>query len=105
MVEASKKLASEEYTLDLRDKNRGKMKNFLKRLIFSYYVGKSYFDDDRSESYLMFQPVFKYFEIFSGTIDKIFGWKSKSEESIKTPTMSENSFPPKSFIIPYRSKT
>ena len=40
MAEASKKLASKEYTLDLRDKNRGKMKNFLKRLIFSYYVGK-----------------------------------------------------------------
>ena len=71
MAEASKKLASKEYTLDLRDKNRGKMKNFLKRLIFNYYVGKSYFDDDRSESYLMFQPVFKYFEIFSGTIHKI----------------------------------
>ena len=41
--------------------------------------------------------VFKCFQIFIGTTDTSVGWKSRksSEESITTPTISENSFAPK----------
>ena len=49
------------------------------------------------KKYLIFKPVFKHFLIFSGTVDKILGWKSKllSEESIATPVTSDHSFAPK----------
>ena len=40
-----------------------------------------------------FQPVFKSFKIFTGTIVKNFGWKSKrlSEQSVTTPATPGNS--------------
>lgn len=34
----------------------------------SHFIGKSYFDDDKSLNYLIFQVMFKSFKIFS--IDK-----------------------------------
>ena len=41
----------------------------------------------------IFNPVFKYFEILNGTIDKNLGRKTKflSEESMKTSSISGNS--------------
>lgn len=73
---ASKNLATKrqvENALDWGDKNREKIRNF-KHL--SDFVGKSYFDDVGSQNYLI-QQVFKYFKIFSVTIDNIFVWKIK----------------------------
>ena len=68
-------------------------KNF-KHLICINFIGKSYFGNDESQNYLIFQPVLTLFQIFSGIVDKNLGWKSKwlSEESITTPTMPSNSF-------------
>lgn len=62
--------------LDLGDKNRFKHKQiqkFLKSQTFdlSFLIGKSYFDDDGSQIYLIFGPVFKSFKTFTCTIDKI----------------------------------
>ena len=53
---------------------------------------KSYFDDDESKIHLIFQPVFKCFQIFSSFIDKTFGWKSNEllEEGITTSAISGN---------------
>ena len=39
-----------------------------------YFRGKNYFDNDGTQNYLVFQPVYKYFEINSG---KITSWESK----------------------------
>ena len=52
----------------------------------SHFIGKSYFDDDESQNCFIFNPVFKYFEIWNDTIDKNLRWKTKflSEESMKT---------------------
>ena len=50
-----------------------KQKNF-KRLIC-----KSYFSHYGSQNYLIFQPFFKCFQTFSGTVNKVFGWKSKGK--------------------------
>ena len=47
------------------------------------------------ENYLILQPVFKYFQTFSSTIDKIFGLKSKQ--------LSDTSFAPK-FTYIHNSK-
>ena len=73
----------------------------LKKLIQLFQRDKTedenYFDDDGSHSYLIFQPVFEYFQIFSSIVCKMLGWKSKglSQENITTPATSDNSFTPK----------
>ena len=36
----------------------------------SYFIGKSYFDDNESLDYLILQVMFKPFKIFTGSIDK-----------------------------------
>ena len=48
--------------------------------------GVKYFVEDRSRNYLVFQPVFKYFRMFTD-IDVIFACKSKemTKESFETP--------------------
>ena len=61
MAEASKNLAVKkqvENAPDLQDKNGNKITKF-QTFDASYFIGKSYFHDDGSENYLIFQPVFK----------------------------------------------
>ena len=41
----------------------------------AYFRGKNYFDDDGTQNYLVFQPVYRYFEINS---DRITSWESKA---------------------------
>ena len=58
-VESSKNLASKnevETRLDLGYKNREIIKK-LQTLYLTYFIGKSYVDDDGSQNYLIFQPV------------------------------------------------
>ena len=38
------------------------MLNKLKIFDLSYFVGKSYFDEDGIQKYLVFQPLFSYFK-------------------------------------------
>ena len=61
----------------------------------SYYIGKSHFDEDGAQNYLVFQPINKYFKVITNT-DYVSLWKSKglSSESIKPPTTSDNSLTP-----------
>ena len=64
----------------------------------SYFRGKSYFEEDGVQDYLIFQPIFSYFKV--NTIvyvtNYILSWKSKglSGETIKPPTTSDNSLTP-----------
>ena len=69
--------------------------NKLKTFDSIYFIGKSHFDEDGTQHYLVFQPLSKYFKMITNT-DYISSWKSKglSSESIKTPTTSDNSFTP-----------
>ena len=65
----------------------------------SYYSGKQYFDEGSGkQNYLVFLPMGKYFKLnsFVGVIDRVLSWQSKgiSNESIKTPTTSNNSLTP-----------
>ena len=61
----------------------------------SYFIGKSHFEEDGTQNYLVFQPINKYFKVITNT-DYISSWKSKglSAESIKPPTTSDNSLTP-----------
>ena len=67
----------------------------LKTFDSGYFIGKSHFEEDGTQIYLVFQPMYKYFKMITNT-DYISLWKSKplSAESIKPPTTSDNSLTP-----------
>ena len=60
-----------------------------------YFRGKSHFEDDGTQNYLVFQPIYKYFEI-TLTTNSVLSWKSKglSNETIK-PSRSHTVLAPK----------
>ena len=66
--------------------------NKLKTFDSSYFIGKSHFDEDGTQNYLVFQPLNKYFKKIANT-DYVLSWKSKglSSEIIEPPTTSDNS--------------
>ena len=67
----------------------------LKTFDSSYFIGKSHFEEDGTQNYLVFQPMYRYFKMITNT-DYISSWKSKglSAENIKPPTTSDNSLTP-----------
>ena len=69
--------------------------NKLKTFDSSYFIGKSHFEEDGTQNYLVFQPLNKYFKVIDNT-DYVSSWKYKglSAESIKPPTASDNSLTP-----------
>ena len=78
--------------------------NQLKTFDSSYFTGKSYFEEDGTQNYLVFQPLKKYFKAITN-IDYISSWKSKGlyAESVKPPTTSEKSLT--SILNYYSTKT
>ena len=69
--------------------------NKLKTFDSSYFIGKSHFEEDGTQHYLVFQPIIRYFKVITDT-NYISSWKSKglSAESIKPSTTSDNSLIP-----------
>ena len=69
--------------------------NKLKTFDSSYFIGKSHFEEDGVQNYLVFQPLNKYVKVITNT-DCVSSWKCKalSAESIKPPTTSDNSLTP-----------
>ena len=66
----------------------------------SYFRGKQYFDEgDGKQKYLVFLSMRKYFKLntIANVIDHVLSWQSKgiSDESIKSPTTSDNSLNPR----------
>ena len=77
------------------------VENELKKLkIFdsSYFIGKSHFEEDGTQNYLVFHPMYRYFKVFSITqyLEYVSEWKSKglSNESIKVIFTSDNTLNP-----------
>ena len=64
----------------------------------SYFRGENYFDQDVTQNYLVFLPIFRYFKIntISNFTNYVLSWQSRgfSAESIKPPTTSDNSLTP-----------
>ena len=67
----------------------------LKTFDSSYFIDKGLFEEDGTQNYLVFQPLSKDFQAIANT-DYVSSWKSKglSAETIKTPSISDNSLTP-----------
>ena len=67
----------------------------LKTFDSSYFIGKSHFEEDGTQNYLVFQPINRYFKVITNKF-YISSWKSKglSDEAIKSPVTSDNSLTP-----------
>ena len=76
----------------LTEKLRQIKQKKLKTLDSSYFIDKSYFEEDDTQIYLVFQPINRYFKVIANA-DYVSSWKSKglSAETIKPPTTSDNS--------------
>ena len=59
----------------------------------NYLIGKSYFDEDGAQNYVIFHSILKYFMLNNKWITK---WKSKglSNESLEIISTSDNSLTP-----------
>ena len=71
--------------------------NKLKTFDSGYFIGKSHFEEDGAQNYLVFQPIFRYFKINTINVTNyVLSWKSKglSDEAIKLPATSDNSLTP-----------
>ena len=72
--------------------------NKLKTFDSGYFIGKSHFEEDGTQNYLVFQPIFRYFKINTviNVADYVLSWKSKGlfAEAIKPPATSDNSITP-----------
>ena len=64
----------------------------------SYFIGKSHFEEDGAQNYLVFQPIYRYFKIIAGVGNGsyIYYWQSKglSDERINSITASNYSVTP-----------
>ena len=51
----------------------------LKTFDSSYFIGKSHFEEDGTQNYLVFQPMYRYFKIIAGVGNGsyIYYWQSK----------------------------
>ena len=61
----------------------------LKTFDSNYFIGKSHFDEDGTQNYLVFKPLNKYVRLITNTLS-ILSWQSKglSTETIDPPTTS-----------------
>ena len=67
----------------------------LQKFDSAYFRGKSHFEEDGTQNYLVFQPIRKYFKrIASG--DDIYSWKSKglSDERLDSIAASNHKITP-----------
>ena len=48
----------------------------------SYFIGKSHFEENGTQNYLVFQPIKKYFKVIANTV-YVSSWRSK-ESSVET---------------------
>ena len=70
----------------------------LQKFDSSYFRGKSLFEEDGTQNYLVFQPMYRYFKriVGVGSGDYIYFWKSKglSDEKINSNSASNYSITP-----------
>ena len=90
-------------TRDLLIENELKI---LKIFDSSYFHGKSHFQDDGTQTWLVIQLINRYFKTVSFNDRNILSWKSKrlSDESIKPPTTTNNFLNPSLYYVGTKAK-
>ena len=75
----TKKITSNKTKHVLVEKELNKLKTFDS----GYFIGKSHFEEDGTQNYLVFQPIYRYFKVFSITqyLEYVSEWKSKGLSS------------------------
>ena len=70
----------------------------LNRFDLGYFIGKSHFEEDSAQNYLVFQPIVRYFKVIINS-DYVSSWKSKgsSAETVKPATTFDNSLTPTNY--------
>ena len=90
-------LAARAFNARLAQANLVTKTDFNARLS-SYFIGKSHFEEDGTQNYLVFQAMYRCFRrvVGVGTGNYIYFWKSKglSDENITAPTTSDYSLNP-----------
>ena len=70
----------------------------LKTFYSGYFIRKSHFEEDGTQNYLVFRPIYRYFKFFPTTqyLEYVSEWKSKGlfNESFKAISTSDNSLNP-----------
>ena len=61
-----------------------------------YFWGKSHFEEDNTQNYLVFQPMYRYFKRGGNANNHILSWKSKGlpDDGIKSPSAPNNFLDP-----------
>ena len=94
-------ITNTDFDEELSSLNRKIIKNKTKHLLVenelntletfdsSYFIGKSHFDEDGTQNYLVFQSLNKYFKLITNMLS-ILSWQSKglSTDTIDPPTTS-----------------
>ena len=72
--------------------------NKLRTFDSGYFIGKSHFEENSTQNYLVFQPIIRYFQINTiiSVADYVLSWQYKglSAEAIKPPATCDNSLTP-----------
>ena len=59
----------------------------------SYLHGKSYFDEDGTQNYYIFQPISKYLKVaYVNDVNYILSWKSRGLNDIKIESIKANNY-------------
>ena len=66
----------------------------VKTFDLSYFIGKSHFEEDGWQNYLVFQPINRYFKIDNSDYTLTWKYKGLSDESIKSPSAPNNFLSP-----------
>ena len=75
LVSLNRKIKSNQTRHVIVENELSKLKTFDS----SYFRGKSHFEEDDTQNYLVFQPMYRYFKIIAGvgSGNYIYFWKSK----------------------------
>ena len=80
----------------------------LKIFASSYFIGKSHFEEDGTQDYFVFQPMYRYFNQVSGagSGNYIYFWKSKglSDENITAPATKDYTLIQNFFFLVLKQK-
>ena len=67
--------------------------NKLKSFDSSYFRGKNYFDEDGTQNYYIFQPLFKYLKVANvNNTNYILSWRSRGLNNVKVESIRTNNY-------------